>query len=105
MLSAGSQAMGDGRLVVSGHMWSELPQIGEWWVQGRLVVAMGHTSERDVVVASVRASPSPMLGGAVHAAECMPWRFCGGCHWAYEVKTSPDRKVVGAGPIDSGHGS
>ena len=44
MLSGGSQAMGDGRLVVSGHMWSELPQIGEWWVQGRLVVDMGHTS-------------------------------------------------------------
>ena len=44
MLSAGSQAMGGGRLVVSGHMWSELPQIGRWWVQGRLVVGMGHTS-------------------------------------------------------------
>ena len=44
ILSGGSQAMGDGRLVVSGHMWSELPQIGRWRVQGRLVVGMGHTS-------------------------------------------------------------
>ena len=44
LLSGGSQATGDGRLVVSEHMWSELPQIGEWWMQGRLVVGMGHTS-------------------------------------------------------------
>ena len=44
ILSGGSQAMGDGRLVVSGHMWSERPQIGRWRVQGRLVVGMGHTT-------------------------------------------------------------
>ena len=43
----------------SGHMWSELPQIGEWWVQGRLVVGMGHTSECGVVVASVGAPHGP----------------------------------------------
>ena len=44
ILSGGSQAMGDGRLVVSGQMWSQLPQIGGGWLQGRLVAGMGHKS-------------------------------------------------------------
>ena len=35
----------------------------------------------------------------------MPWRLSGGGGWAEVVKTSPDRKVVGAGPVDSRHGS
>ena len=57
----------------SGHMWSELPQIGRWWVQGRLVVGMGHTSECGVVVASVCASSWPMLGAAVYAMKVGWW--------------------------------
>ena len=40
-------------VVVGGHGWSILPQIGRWWVRGRLVVAMGHTSACGVVVVSV----------------------------------------------------
>ena len=53
--------------MVSGHMWSELPQIGEGWVQGRLVVGMGHTSECGVVVASVGSPPWPILSGGSQA--------------------------------------
>ena len=44
MLSAGSQGKAPHWVVVGGEKWSELPQIGRWWVQGRLVVGMGHTS-------------------------------------------------------------
>ena len=44
---------------VGVQVWSMLPQIGRRWVQGRLVVAMGHTSECGVVVASVGAPHGP----------------------------------------------
>ena len=51
-------------MVVSGCV---LAQIGRCWVQGRLVVAMGHTCECHVVVAGVGALPWHMrrcvLGG------------------------------------------
>ena len=40
----GSQGNAPHWVVVGGEKWSELPQIGRWWVQGRLVVGMGHTS-------------------------------------------------------------
>ena len=41
------------------EVWSMLPQIERRWVQGRLVVAMGHTSECGVVVASVGGAQGP----------------------------------------------
>ena len=44
MVGAGSQGKAPHWVVVGGEKWSELPQIGRWWVQGRLVVGMGHTS-------------------------------------------------------------
>ena len=44
MVGAGSQGKAPHWVVVGGEKWSELPQIGLWWVQGRLVVGMGHTS-------------------------------------------------------------
>ena len=88
--------------MVSGHRCSVLPQIGRWWVQGRLVVGMGHTSECGVVVASVGAPPWPMLSGGSQAMG-RGWEVGG--KWAHVVRTPPDRKVVGAGPVGSGHGS
>ena len=44
MVGAGSQGKAPHWVVVGGEKWSELPQIGSWWVRGRLVVGMGHTS-------------------------------------------------------------
>ena len=44
MVGAGSQGKAPHWVVVGGEKWSERPQIGRWWVQGRLVVGMGHTS-------------------------------------------------------------
>ena len=46
-------------VVVGGHGWSILPQIGRWWVRGRFVVAMGHTSACGVVVANVGGAHGP----------------------------------------------
>ena len=40
----GSQGKAPHWVVVGGEKWSKLPQIERWWVQGRLVVGMGHTS-------------------------------------------------------------
>ena len=88
--------------MVSGHMCPVLPQIGRWWVQGRLVVGMGHTSECGVVVASVGAPPWPILSGGSQAmgdgTEVVG-------EWANVVTTPPDRRWVVAGPVGSGHGS
>ena len=58
---------------MSGHKCCVLAQIEGWWVQGRLVVAMGHNSECSVVMASVCASLWPMLGAAVNAMEVDWW--------------------------------
>ena len=58
---------------MSGHKCCVLAQIEGWWVQGRLVVAMGHNSECVVVVASVCASSWPMLGAAGNAMEVDWW--------------------------------
>ena len=44
MVGAGSQGKAPHWVEVGGEKWSELPQIGRWWVQGQLVVGMGHTS-------------------------------------------------------------
>ena len=63
--------------MVSGHKCCVLAQIEGWWVQGRLVVAMGHKSECGVVVASVYASSWPMLGAAVNAMEVDWWWWLG----------------------------
>ena len=58
---------------MSGHKCCVLAQIKGWWVQGRLIAAMGHNSERGVVVVSVCASSWSMIGGAVHAMEVGWW--------------------------------
>ena len=86
--------------MVSGHKCCVLAQIEGWWVQGRLVVGMGHTSECGVVVASVGAPPWPILSGGSQAMG----DGLGG-KWAHMSFTPPDRKLVGAGPVCSGHGS
>ena len=65
--------------MVSGHKCCVLAQIEGWWVQGRLVVAMGHNSECVVVVASVCAFSWPMLGGAVQAMKVGWWLSLGIC--------------------------
>ena len=67
MVGAGSQGKAPHWVVVGGEKWSELPQIGRWWVQGRLVVGMDHISECGAVVASVGAPPWPMLSGGSQA--------------------------------------
>ena len=64
-------------VVVGGAKQPKLHQIGSWWAQGRLVVAMGHNSECSVVVASVCASSWPMLGAAVNAMEVEWWWWLG----------------------------
>ena len=53
-------------MVVVSHKWPIFNQIGIWWVQGRLVVAMGHTSECGVVVASVGGALSMAPVGHQH---------------------------------------
>ena len=62
-------------MVVVGHKWLVLAHIDRWWVQGRLVVAMGHTSECGVVVASVGG---PQGAWSVLAVRAMPSMVGGG---------------------------
>ena len=68
-------------VVVGGHGWSILPQIGRWWMPGRLVVAMGHTSACGVVVASVGGAPWPMLS-AGSQGKAPHWVVVGGEKWS-----------------------
>ena len=68
-------------VVVGGHGWSILPQIGRWWMPGRLVVAMGHTSACGVVVASVGGPPWPMLS-AGSQGKAPHWVVVGGEKWS-----------------------
>ena len=56
---------------VGVQVWSMLPQIGRWWVPGRLVVAMGHNSACGVVVVSAGSQ-----GKAPH------WVVVGGEKWS-----------------------
>ena len=46
-------------VVVGGAKRPKLHQIGRWWAQGRLVVAMGRTSAWGVVVVSVGGPHGP----------------------------------------------
>ena len=82
------------------QVWSMLPQIGRRWVQGRLVVAMGHNSECGMVVASVGG---PLGAWSVLAVRAMPPMVGGG--WPQVVHAPTDQKVVSAGPVGSRHGS
>ena len=83
---------------VGVQVWSMLPQIGRRWVQGRLVVAMGHTSECGVVVASVGG---PQGAWSVLAVRAMP-PMVGGT-WPQVDHAPSNRKVVSAGPVGSRH--
>ena len=63
------------------QVWSMLPQIGRWWVPGRLVVAMGHTSACGVVVASVGGRTWAMVG-AGSQGKAPHWVVVGGEKWS-----------------------
>ena len=87
-------------VVVGGHGWSILPQIGRWWMPGRLVVAMGHTSACGVVVASVGGPPWPILS-AGSQGKAPHWVVVGGEKWSELPKNGlwwvQGRLVVGMG--------
>ena len=70
---------------VGVKVWSMLPRIGRRWVQGRLVVAMGHTSECGMVVASVGG---PQGAWSVLAVRAMPPMVGGG--WPQVVHAPTD---------------
>ena len=79
-------------MVVGGEKWTTLAQIGRWWVQGRLVVAMGHTSECGMAVSSV--------GGPQSACSVLAEGIAAATSELIDIKPTP--QAAGIGCLSSG---